>query len=261
MRRILSFLVGVVAVAVVVAACGAPAPPIGSPIATPAGAEPTEAVSPSPSVDPSALRYTCGGFPFAPDLLEAGPGSDELADTPIAAALRAHLSEQGPDFDFLPDMGWRLIGVDGAKAEFIAVRADGNLAQVGVGNSSGIWKVSGWGDCNPQIALAPGLGNAVWVFDPAKPEPDATTQVFDALVTEMSCNSGQPADGRIVGPQIVRTADTVLVVFAVRPRPGGHDCQGNPSTRVTVDLGEPLGDRALLDGGRLPPGDPAIPPF
>ncbi len=222
---------------------------------------PSPSFEPGPSVDPNALRYSCGAFTFGADLLQAGPGSDELADTPMAAALRAHLAEEGPDFDFLPDTGWRLIGVDGAKAEFIAVRGDGNLAQVGIENDAGVWKVSGWGDCKPQIALAPGLGNAVWAFDPAQPEPDATTQVFDALVTEMSCNSGEPADGRIVGPQIVRTADTVLIVFAVRPRPGDQDCQGNPSTRVRVDLGEPLGNRALLDGGRLPPGDPADAPF
>ncbi len=260
MTRIHSLLVGVLAVVVVVAACGAPTPPSASPITTPPGGHPTEAVA-SPSIDPNALRYTCGAFPFAPDLLDAGPGSDELADTPIAAALRVHLAQPGPDFDFLPDAGWRLIGFDGAKAEFIAVRGDGNLAQVGVENNGGVWKVSGWGDCNPQIALAPGLGNAAWAFDPDQPEPDATTQVFDALVTEMSCNSGKPADGRIVGPQIVKTAETVLVFFAVRPRPGAHDCPSNPATRVTVDLGEPLGNRVLLDGGRLPPGDPAIPPF
>lgn len=107
-----------------------------------------------------------------------------------------------------------------------------------------------------------GLGAAVWTLDPAQPKPDATTQVFDALVTEVSCNSGQPADGRIVGPQIVKTAETVLVTFAVRPRPGDfQSCPTNPSTRIRVDLGEPLGDRELLDGGRVPPGDPNEPLF
>jgi hypothetical protein len=50
-------------------------------------------------------------------------------------------------------------------------------------------------------------------------------------------------------------------MFAVRPLPGGQDCPSNPPTRVTIDLGQPLGDRTLLDGGRLPPGDPAQPRF
>ncbi len=212
-------------------------------------------------MDPAALRYTCGEFTFAPDLLTAGPGNDQQADNPAAVALRAHLAESGPDFEFLPDTGWHLVGVDDRRAEFIAVGADGEIANVTVENGPNGWRVGGWGGCQPRVALASGLGAAVWAFDPDQPEPDATTQVFDALVTEMSCNSGQPADGRIVGPQVIATADTVLVVFAVRPRPGGHDCQGNPAARVTVDLGEPLGNRALLDGGRLPPGDPAMAPF
>ena len=107
-----------------------------------------------------------------------------------------------------------------------------------------------------------GLGAAEWTFDPAQPKPDATTQVFDALVTEMSCNSGQPADGRIVGPQIVKTAETVLLTFAIRPRSGDFQtCPSNPSTRIRADLGEPLGNRTLLDGGRVPPGDPTQPLF
>ena len=76
------------------------------------------------------------------------------------------------------------------------------------------------GGCQPQIVLGPGLGPARWTFDPAHPEPDAATQVFDALVTEMACNSGEPADGRIVGPEIVAGPDQVLVFFATRPRGG-----------------------------------------
>jgi len=31
--------------------------------------------------DPLSLRYTCGTFPFGPELLAAGPGRDELANT------------------------------------------------------------------------------------------------------------------------------------------------------------------------------------
>jgi len=75
------------------------------------------------------------------------------------------------------------------------------------------------------------------------------------------CSRPLTPAGRIVGPQIVKSADTVLVIFAVRPRPGGQTCPSNPSTRIRVDLGEPLGERTLLDGGRLPPGDPTQPRF
>ena len=77
--------------------------------------------------------------------------------------------------------------------------------------------------------------------------------------TVASCASGTPADDRILGPQIVRSSSMVLVIFAIRPRGGSQSCQSNPATRVPVDLGEALGTRLLLDGGRLPFGDPTMP--
>lgn len=235
-------------------------------VAVGAGVEavlPTGPASPDANapVAPLDLRYTCGAFPFAPGLLTAGPGDAEQANDPAAGHLRAFLAGEGPDFDFLPDAGWHLTGLDAQQAEFVTVGGDLRIFVVSLKNGIEGWQVTNYGDCQPRVELAGGLGAAEWAFDPSQPKPGAATQVFDVLVTEMSCNGGQPADGRIVGPQIVRSADTVLVIFAVRPLPGGHTCQSNPSTRTRVDLGEPLGDRKLLDGGRLPPGDPAQPPF
>ena len=61
-----------------------------------------------------------------------------------------------------------------------------------------------------------------------------------------------------MGPQIIPTETHVLVVFAVRSL-GGGTCPSNPSTRVAVTLGEPLGDRQLVDAGELPFRDPTQP--
>ena len=250
-------LAAVIALALTLGACGEAVPPSET-----SSLDATATDAPFEALD---LRYTCGAFPFEPGLLTAGPGDDEQADDPVAAALRAHLAGVGPDIDFLPDTGWHLAGKDAQNAEFVTVGGDLGMKVVVVSNGengSDGWKVTGWGQCQPRLQLPTGLGSAEWAFDPAQPKPDATTQVFDAMVTEMSCNSGQPADGRIVGPQIVKSADTVLVIFAVRPRPGDFQtCPSNPSTRIRVDLGEPLGERELLDGGRLPPGDPTQPRF
>ncbi len=226
-----------------------------------AEASPPSGVPSSGPDQPIDLRYTCGGFSFGAGLLDVGPGTDELANDPAAAALRAHLAGGGPDIDFLPDTGWHRTGQDARTAEFVAVGGDIGVIAVSLENVGGGWKVTGWGDCQPRLELADGLGPAEWAFDSTQPQPGPATQVFDALVTEMNCNSGQPADGRIVGPRIVVRTEDVLVIFAVRPRPGGQRCPSNPSTRVTVDLGEPLGQRVLLDGGRLPPGDPTKPRF
>jgi hypothetical protein len=76
---------------------------------------------------------------------------------------------------------------------------------------------------------------------------------------ERACASGRPADGRIVGPDVVGVNDLVLVTFAVRSLEGDQNCPSNPASRVTVDLGEPLGNRTLLDGGTLPPREPVEP--
>jgi hypothetical protein len=234
--------------AILVAACGSSQTPSGP--VPPAGGAATAL----------ELKYTCGAFPFGPELLTGGPGTDEQANNPVAAALRAHLAGAGPDIDFLPDTGWHLTGMDGRVAEFVTVGGDLGMKSISLENNVAGWTVSGWGDCQPRLQLPEGLGSAEWAFDPGKPKPGPATRVFDALVTELSCNSGQPADGRFVGPQLVKTAESILVIFAVRPRPGGFQtCPSNPSTRIPVDLGEPLGARKLLDGGRLPPGDPAKP--
>jgi len=249
MTRLMRTLAAVVALVVAVGACAEAVPPSGG----------TPSPAATPAIDPLDLRYKCEAFPFAPGLLTGAPGTAEQANDPIAAHLRAHLAGEGPDFDSLPDAGWHLTGQDAQHAEFVAVGGDRRLFVVVLKNGPEGWQVTDHGECQPRIELAEGLGAAEWAFDPAKPKPGPATQVFDALVTELSCNSGQPADGRVVGPQIVSSAETFLVIFAVRPRPGGQDCQANPSTRVRVDLGEPLGDRKLLDGGRFPPGDPAQP--
>lgn len=210
------------------------------------------------SRDPLSLRYTCGTFPFGPELLAAGPGHDELANTGPAAALRRYLASPVRVQHRVPESGWRLFGSDTQRAEFGSSVAGGMWIVVVRVSATG-WVASAPDTCQPHLILPAGLGQASWTIDPAQPRPSAMTQVFDALVTERACASGQRADGRIVGPQVVRTADVVLVIFAVRPLPGGQRCPGNPASRLTVDLGEALGSRVLLDGGRLPFGDPSAP--
>lgn len=220
---------------------------------------PTASATPGELGGIDQLRFTCGRFPFGADVLAAPARKDENAPTPMAEALRRHLALPGPDIDFLPDDGWTLVGFDGSAAEFVTVGADLAMTVAFVTNDGAGWKVTGWGGCQPEIILGAGLGAAEWAWGgPGAPDP--TTQVFEALVTERACASGKSADGRIVGPVIVKSGDAVLVIFGVRPLGGEFQtCPSNPSSRVTVDLGEPLGDRRLLDGGRLPFADPTEP--
>ena len=98
--------------------------------------------------------------------------------------------------------------MDLQSAEFVTVAGELGMIVVELSNTGRTVDVTGWGDCQPRIVLPPGLASAEWAFDPDKPLPEADDRTFDALVTEMACNSGKPADGRIVGPQLVKSADT-----------------------------------------------------
>jgi hypothetical protein len=189
-------------------------------------------------------------------------GGDEAAANPAAAALRDQLAKDSPEMIALPDHGWSLAGIDADGAEFVVTGGDLGMMVVTLNSHDpGPWLVSGWGDCQPQRVLPPGLGAASWTLDPAEPEPNADSRTFTAFVTERDCASGQSSEGRVVGPDILEVGDKVLVTFAVRPLGGGmQTCPGNPPTRVVVDLDEPLGNRQLLDGGTLPPRDPATDP-
>ena len=61
---------------------------------------------------------------------------------------------------------------------------------------------------------------------------------------------------------MIETDEAVLVAFAVVPVAGSARCPGNPSTAVTIELSEPLGERWIYDGLHFPPkpltadGDP-----
>jgi len=213
------------------------------------------------SMGAGPLQYTCGRFPFGAEILGRGD-TDEAGADPASTALRHHLAKTGPDIDVLPDHGWTMVGTDADGAEFVTEDGDLGMKVVTLHSADvGPWIVTGWGDCRPQRVLPAGLGEASWTLDPAEPPPDAATQTFTALVTERDCASGQSSVGRVVGPDILELGNEVLVTFAVRPLAGdAQTCQGNPVTRVLVDLGSPLGDRQLLDGGTLPPGDPTLKP-
>lgn len=115
---------------------------------------------------------------------------------------------------------------------------------------------------DPPSAEPSGAGGdaATWWVDstliPLAPE---TTEI-KGFVMETACASGQSPEGRVNQPIVEYGADAVTVTFTVTPRPGGQDCQGNPEFPITLTLTEPLGERALLDGGTTPPRDATTTP-
>ena len=137
----------------------------------------------------AALRYTCGVIPFAAAAIE-GNCSDELAEDPMAAALRAHLAKADMDIDWLPDSGWTFVGRDATRAEYIATGGEQGFLSVTLANDAGPWQVTGWGGCTPRRVLPGGLGEATWVLAPGQ-APGPTTMQVEALVTEQACASGR----------------------------------------------------------------------
>jgi hypothetical protein len=99
------------------------------------------------------------------------------------------------------------------------------------------------------------VGPADWWVDPKASAPTATSTMIHALIRERACASGKGPDGRVDAPAIDLEDASVTVTFEVRRLPGGQDCQGNAPFPVTIKLSEPLGARALLDGGTTPPRD------
>ena len=85
-----------------------------------------------------------------------------------------------------------------------------------------------------------------WVL--RSPNMDPSSTVLELLVSEQNgCTSGRRADDRI-SYQLDATSTEVSITALTTALEGDQECPGNPFTPLSVDLGEPLGDRALIDG-------------
>ena len=94
---------------------------------------------------------------------------------------------------------------------------------------------------------------AVWSLGPDQSLQRSSTK-FTALVSRLGCNNG--VTGQVVAPETHMSEHEVAVTFSVAPKqPGAAACPGNDQVSYEVDLGEPLRDRALVDGQCLPGGE------
>ncbi|PPK90878.1 hypothetical protein CLV92_1218 [Kineococcus xinjiangensis] len=84
----------------------------------------------------------------------------------------------------------------------------------------------------------------------APPGPQDTS--LPLLVTERDCAGGQSSEGRVQEPVVEYRPDAVVITIRVDPLGGAQTCPGNPATPYLLQLSEPIGGRALLDGGQVP---------
>jgi hypothetical protein len=94
---------------------------------------------------------------------------------------------------------------------------------------------------------------AVWDLG-LDPGLERSSTRFTALVSRLGCNSG--VTGQVLTPVIEMGKSEIIVTFSVAPKqPGGADCLGNDQVSYEVELGEPLRERALIDGQCLAGGE------
>jgi hypothetical protein len=233
----------VLALAITLSACGGQVPSHGTDTPRPA----SDGIEPPPMPG----RVTCGdssvpSFPLA--VLDQPGGVDPGEDQP-AAVLQALIREGG-----LPQDGWiRAVHTDDLVL-FVARGGGVPWSMAKFQLRDGIWSADASGQCHLQPELPPGVNLAAFSVAPgAELEPD-TTEV-ELRVTEIVCNSGEDAMGRVRVIDVVPAADSVTVLLGVVPRGGAQECPSNPETPFTLELPEPLGDRVLLDASEVPPRD------
>ncbi len=99
--------------------------------------------------------------------------------------------------------------------------------------------------------FADGYGPASWEPAPGSaPAFEATS--LRVAVTEQACASGEPAEGRVAERAIAYRDAVITIHFAVKTLPGDATCVPGPAAQVRIDLDEPVGERALLDGSVFP---------
>lgn len=114
-----------------------------------------------------------------------------------------------------------------------------------------VWDIVESSTCAPTLDLGEKSAGLV-TLDPSQPvSPESTKIAF--LVTEVDCNSGQNAVGRLGLVQLTETESTVEIVIGVLPSGAtSASCQGNPGTPFTVEIQQPVGTRAVLNAAVVP---------
>lgn len=74
-----------------------------------------------------------------------------------------------------------------------------------------------------------------------------------AEVSGRQFTSGRGPDRFLREPFVVETSETVIIYWTSEPARGSQTCQDDSSVDRVVDLAQPLGARAVLDGFSYPP--------
>ena len=198
----------------------------------------------------------CGGLPF-PVAAMNNPTGAELADEPAAAAFRAFMTAN-PQALSAGSGGWRKLADTGDHVAFGQLGTDPTVffgTVQTVDKVDGVWKVGLGAACPAASVYRPGEVAVSWNLAAPAPGPADTTlhaQVLGTGCSDAGSTPATPADPEIdIGPQTV----TITWFTAVSP-PSGNGarfCSGPaPVIPRVIDLGQPLGNRRVVDGAKYP---------
>jgi hypothetical protein len=204
--------------------------------------------------EPSAVRPTqpapgrqlaCGDITF-PETNLFAPAGAEAGRDPAARALAAFLaSEAARDPWALPKTGWKELARDGDRALYGLGKPGSVTFAVRIRRQGAQWKLAGYGDCRPQLVV-PGFKVVGWQLT-----SDALAS--GSHVVPIAFTTG--AWTRFHHAEVETTADAVTITVYLRPiqlPPGTGSADMGYTARHEVELPEPLGRRALLDGSTVP---------
>lgn len=200
------------------------------------------------------LVAQCGAAEFAFGTTEpAGTPFDEAAQRAFGEAGEAVAAEWfGEGKGFGGGWEWVVIERDEARMVFLGKGPNG-YADVTIERDGDTWKAAGWGGCHLMTSTTlAAFAIGAWVTDPdSAPDPQSST--LDLLIMERSCANGEPPIGREIRPVVLPGEETLEIVVLIEEVKGGANCPGNPWHATTIDIGEPLGERTLVDR-HLSPG-------
>lgn len=204
---------------------------------------------PPEDISAADLFRHCGNLRFD------GPLDEDLVLEPIPDDAKQILDEEieriGAE-DVAPDIvQWFVVSRTEEGISIAHKRPNGDADSYTEGHlrlTDEGWRGGGWGPCEVRFG-ADDRQSLRWTRETIV---DPNNSVISVLATEQSCASDPPLETSNIQPLLVSTSDRVTIVL-VAPLPSdtdeGSPCvEGQPQS-IEIDLGEPLGDRELHDGG------------
>jgi len=222
---------------------------------------PTSVTTPSTTATTTLLPTGEGVLLARCGAAEFGFGTTEPAGTPLDQEAQRAFDEAGEAVaeewfgegsGFGGGWEWVVVERDEQRMVFLGIGPNG-YANVTIERDGGTWQAAGWGECRfmTSTTLA-GFAIGAWITDPDS-VPDPQSSLLDVLVMERACAGGQPPIGREIRPVVLSGEDLLEIVVLIEAPQGAQTCPSNPWHATTIDVGEPIGERTLVDR-HLSPG-------